>query len=177
MDNDDPLSKFRGVLPSRAELCQLVLFGTSEKIRKAAQALLDTLPPMTAKEKDNWASAVWASAKLPSESDLEKSPIGRATLAMLRANAPVAAQKAEPAGTVAPEPVAAVAEPEIPPLQPPPCVSDDLGERMEQERAAKRERERTAKPWKWDMLKPSAPDKSLRPLAPSDDFDNNRPLY
>jgi hypothetical protein len=50
-NEDDPLSKFRGVMPSRAELCQLVLFGTSEKIRAAAQSVLDLLPPMTTKER------------------------------------------------------------------------------------------------------------------------------
>ena len=179
MDNDDPLAKFRGILPTRAELCQLVLFGVSEKIRKAAQALLDTLPPMTTKEKENWASDVWAAAKLPSEADLEKSPIGRQTLAMFRANPPMTvAKKAEPANVTPVAPVAAP-EPTIPKLEPPPGPSDDLGERMAQERAAKVERERNAKPWKWTELKPSKPDKSLKPLAPSDwnSDSNNSPIY
>jgi hypothetical protein len=143
------------------------------------------LPPMNERERRDYSDETWLMAG-PSEAELELSPIGKITLEMLKNSKPVGDGVQRMDGVSSPELVpydtnaAVPAEQPIPPIPPPPGPSDDLFERMEQERAAKLEREQTNPPWKWDMLKPSAPDKSLRPLAPSDwdnDLDNNRPIY
>jgi hypothetical protein len=180
MDNDDPLAKFRGVLPSRAELCQLVLFGTSEKIRAAAQSVLDLLPPMTAKEKENWSTAVWQSAKLPSESDLEKSPIGRQTLAMLRANQPVGVEKKVESGVnVSPvdsEPITPVEAISATPEQPPDDgVNDYLKKLSWPPKSTPTKPVDDGAKHMWVAGTPSKPDKSLRQLPP--DLGENEPIY
>jgi hypothetical protein len=172
-DNNGPLAKFRGVLPSRAKLAQLSLFGTTEEARSSAQALLDTLPPMTAKEKDNWSTAIWQAAKLPCEADMEKSPIGRQTLAMLRANAPDAPVKPGPSAVdpEAPaEPAVEVVNPIFSKLNWPP-----QGSLMNQK--PKTEEEPRNSPWpKYTAGTPSKPDTSQRPIS-DEDFSSNAPVY
>jgi hypothetical protein len=182
-DNDDPLAKFRGVMPSRAELCQLVLFGTTDKIRAAAQTVLDLLPPMTTKEKENWSSAVWAAAKLPSEADLAKSPIGRQTLAMLRANAPMSAQKSEAVVPVEAEgPESKPPEPAIPPESAIEPVNPYLqkiswppkGTITPQPKPDEQPRDNL-----WPRFvagRPSEPDKSQRPISDWES-DDRQPIY
>lgn len=41
------------------------------------------------KEKENWSTAVWQAAKLPSAEDMAKSPVGAATLEMFRGDPPI----------------------------------------------------------------------------------------
>jgi hypothetical protein len=177
MDNHDPLAKFRGVLPSRAELCQLALLGTSEKIRAAAQSVLDLLSPMTTKEKENRATSVWQAARLPSEADLAKSPIGKATLELLRGNPPMTVEK-KLEGNVTPEP--APAQPSAPLAIP---TDDGVNDYLKNLAWPPKsslppkalEDDDTVK-HKWVAGRPSEPSKDLRPIADSD-FSNNSPLY
>jgi hypothetical protein len=182
MEPDD-LREFKEFLPSRAKLGRLSLWAPTEEERLAASRMLDVMRKagITDKEPISWADSSWNPVNMPTLEEIKLSPTGRATLELLRANAPMSAQQPEPAATVAqaePQP-APPAEPEAPPkLEPPPGPSDDLGVRLEQERAAKRESEQLAGPvHKWVAAKPSAPDKSLRPLPPDESFSNNDPIY
>jgi hypothetical protein len=174
------LEKYQAAIPNRAKLSYETMFAATEAERAAAQVLLDLLPkePRTADERVQWATDLWLNA--PTTEALALSPAGRQILEMVGDSKPLPKYdvvKTDAMAVVGPEP--APTEQPIPALQPPQGPSDDLGERMEQERAAKRERERNAPPWKWTELKPSAPDKSLRPLAPSDwnSDSNNDPIY
>jgi len=183
MDNQD-LGKYQGMMPSRAVLARLSIFGVDEATRQSANAILKALPAMNEKERREYLDETWRLADLPSEEDLLKSPVGLATLEMFKNSKPMGGEiqaKAESEGDAPYPDPAAPAEPEAPPkLEPPPGPSDDLGVRMEQERAAKRESEQLAGPvHKWVAAKPSTPDKTLRPLAPSDcNADaNNQPIY
>jgi hypothetical protein len=182
MDREKKIKKsLEKFIPSRAKLSMEALFGTSEAERNAAQALLDALPKevRTRDEEVAWTTECWLTTRLPCDEDLAKSPIGRATLAMLQANQPMSVEKkTEPEVIVAPVmPEPKPADLAIPPLQPPPGPSDDLGVRMEQERVEKREREKTNPPWKWTELKPSTPDKSLKPVSDWNSDANNDPIY
>lgn len=175
-NNDDPLAKFKGILPSRAELSMLALFGTTESARAAANTLLKLLPPMQSKERAAWATEIWTSAKLPCEADLAKSPIGRQTLAMLRANAPMTAQKPEAVTPVEPQP-APPAEP-APPQEPPDDGVNDYLKKLDwpPKPAPPKPVEDDGAVHRWVAGKPSAPDTSLKPLA-ADDYTSNQPIY
>jgi hypothetical protein len=179
------LKDYKDFLPSRAKLGRLSLWAATEAEREAASRMLDVMRKagIVDKEPVPWEDSSWNPANMPTLAEMALSPAGRRTLELLGPTPKDSKTKsAEPEVTVAPvvpEPTAPSAEPAIPPLEPPPGPSDDLGVRLEQERAEKREREKTNPPWKWDMLKPSAPDKSLRPLAPSDwnSDASNAPIY
>jgi len=153
------------------------MFAATEQERAAAQVLLDLLPNelRTTDEQIQWQTDIWLNA--PSVAQLALSPAGRQILEMVGNSKPLAKDDIVNRDAIlAPEP-AAPAEPAIPPLQPPPGPSDDLAVRLQQDHDAKVERERNAPPRKWDMLKPSAPDKSLKPLPPDESFDDNSPIY
>jgi hypothetical protein len=179
-NNDDPLAKFKGILPSRAELSMLALYGPSEAARQAADALLKILPPMQSKERAAWATEMWTAAKLPSESHMEKSPIGRQTLVMLRANQPVAAEK--PDATVAPVDPEPATPAESIPAKPEQLPDDGVNEYLKKldwppkPSPPPKPLEDDGIPHKWQAARPSPPDTSLKPLA-SDDFANNQPIY
>src|ERR1700736_4870042 len=83
-DKDASLAKFRGVMPSRAALAQLSLFGTTEETRQSAQAILELLPEMTEKERGEYMTETWMLANTLTEEDMGKSPAGRATLELIR---------------------------------------------------------------------------------------------
>ena len=176
-NEEDPLAKFRGVLPSRGELSQLALFGTSEAARAAANALLKMLPPVSENKRADWMTDVWNVAKLPSEEDLAKSPIGLATLGLLRGNPPPTVEK-KPEGNLTPDP--APAQPSAPLAIP---TDDGVNDYLKNLAWPPKsslppkalEDDNTVK-HKWVAGRPSEPSKDLRPIADSD-FSNNSPLY
>jgi hypothetical protein len=180
-DNDD-LGKYQNMLPSRAVLARLSLFGTDEETRKSANAILKALPPMNEKERREYLDETWRLASLPSEAEMELSPVGRATLEMLKNSNPMSGEiQAKPEGAatpVVPGPAAPPVEPAIPPREPPPGPSDDLGVRIEQERAAKRESEQLAGPvHKWVKAEPTKGTGDRMPVSDWNSDASNQPLY
>jgi hypothetical protein len=171
------LAKFKEAIPSRAKLSMEALFGVTPEIRSAAQHLLDILPreERSQDEQIQWMTDVWQAAKLPCDEDLAKSPIGKATLEMLKNSKPMGGEiQATPEGTVAPEPVPAIpAEPEV----------DDTNDYLKKlnwpPKPTTKPDPIDDTPHKWQAAKPSPPDKSLRPLAPSDwnSDSSNNPIY
>jgi hypothetical protein len=123
MDNQD-LGRYQGMMPSRAVLARLSIFGLDEATRASANAILKALPPMNERERREYYDETWKLAGLPSEEDLLKSPIGKATLEMLKnSSLPKEVQtKAEGNAPVAPDPAAggseSPAEPEVDPVNP-----------------------------------------------------------
>jgi hypothetical protein len=179
MESDD-LKSVRGSIPSLVELGWTEMFGATEEERLAAGRLRKQL--RAAGVTDNpeaYNSAVWK-FELPSEADLQKSECGRATLELFRSNPPLPREiQAKPEGNVTPvEPVAAAAELAIPPREPPPGPSDDLGVRLEQERAAKAESERLAGPvHKWVKAEPTKGTGDRMPVSDWNSDASNQPLY
>src|ERR1700732_5108583 len=66
MDNQD-LGRYQDMMPSRAVLARLSIFGTSEETRASANAILKALPPMNEKERREYLDETWRLADLPSE--------------------------------------------------------------------------------------------------------------
>jgi hypothetical protein len=182
MDNGD-LGKYHGMLPSRAVLARLSIFGTSEETRASANAILKALPPMNEKERRAYLDETWILASLPSEEDLLKSPIGKATLELLKNSQPLpgAPQVSDKPVEATDAPVTNASSPAIEPddgvnphlrqlhwppkptAQPPKPVND------EPPRDNLRPR--------YVAGRPSTPDTSQRPLPPDESFSNNDPLY
>jgi hypothetical protein len=175
MDNED-LGRYQNMLPSRAVLARLSLFGTDEETRASANAILKALPPMNEKERREYYDETWRLAGLPSEEDMLKSPVGLATLEMLKnSSLPKEIQKAEPEGNVAPEPAAGAEQtsPAVEPVNPhlaalnwppkaspPPKAPEDDGQRH-----------------LWQAAQPSKPDTSQRPISDWDSPDSRETLY
>jgi hypothetical protein len=183
MDNQD-LGKFQNMLPSRAVLARLALFGTSEETRASANAILKALPPMNERERREYYDETWKLAAMPSDEDLLQSPIGRETLAMLRANAPMSAQQPEPAATVAqvdPEPAAS--EPEAPAAPATEPVNEHLAALAwppKSQHTPQPKPEESPRDSIWPRFvagRPSTPDKSLRPISDWNADSNNDPIY
>jgi hypothetical protein len=80
-------------IPSRAQLGMESMFAPTQEQRDAAQHLLNLLPK---KERSRDEEVQWMTEILtmpvPSESDMAKSPVGRATLAMLKNSKPMSGE-------------------------------------------------------------------------------------
>ena len=168
------------MLPSRAVLARLSLFGTDEETRASANAILKALPPMNEKERREYLDETWRLADLPSEEDMLQSPIGRQTLAMLRANQPVGVEKKVESGVnVSPvdsEPITPVEAISATPEQPPDDgVNDYLKKLSWPPKATPTKPVDDGAKRMWVAGTPSKPDKSLRPLPP--DLGENEPIY
>lgn len=123
MDNED-LGRYQNMLPSRAVLARLALFGTDAETRDSANAILRALPPMSADERRRYYDEMWLWS-LPS--DLEKSPAGLATLELLKNSKPVPREIQKPAGNVAQVEPGPPAEPEASPQEP---LDDGVNEHL-----------------------------------------------
>jgi hypothetical protein len=175
------LEKYQAAIPSRAKLSMEVLFGTSQEQRDAAQALLDALPKevRTRDEEVAWTTECWLTTRLPCDSDLEKSPIGRQTLSMLRANAPMTLEKKPDPEVNAPYPEpAAAAEPEAPPAIPDDGINPHLKQLNWPPKGTPQPKapEDDGVPHKWQAARPSTPSRDQTPMVDTD-FDSNKPLY
>jgi hypothetical protein len=179
MDND--LGKYQNMLPSRAVLARLSLFGVDEETRASANAILRALPAMNEKERREYLDETWKLASLPSEQDLL--PIGRETLAMLRANQPVTVEKkaesvivGNPTHSSQAEGTESVGNPTVS-AEPVNEYMSKLDWPPKSQQPSPKAPEDDDTPHKWQAAKPSAADKGLRPLPPDETFDNNSPIY
>jgi hypothetical protein len=177
-DNDGPLAKFRGVLPSRAKLAQLSLFGTTEEARSSAQALLDILPEMTVNERAEYMNETWRLANTLSGADMEKSPAGRATLELIKNSKPMGEEvQAKAEGTIAPEPEPPAGEQPAPPEPAVESTNEYMAKLNWPPRPTPKAKDPIDDtPHKWQAGIPSKPDTSQKPIS-DDDFANNAPLY
>jgi hypothetical protein len=135
------LKDYKDFLPSRAKLGRLSLWAASEEERLAASRMLDVMRKagIVDKEPVPWEDSSWNPVNMPTLAEMALSPAGRRTLELLgptpKDSKTKSAESEVTVASVDPEPVPT--EPAIPPLQPPPGVSDDLGERLQRERDAK----------------------------------------
>jgi hypothetical protein len=176
MESDD-LKSVKHSLPSLVELGWKEMFGATEAERLAAGRLRRSLRAAGATDDpEAYKSAVWK-FELPCEADLEKSECGRATLELFTSNPPMAAEVvAKPAGTVTrvePVPAAQVAIPQQEPTQPAPEATNEYLAKLNwpplaSQPPAKDPVDDKTVSHKWTKAEISKPDKSLRPLAPSD---------
>jgi len=170
-DDIDLLGKFRGVLPSRAALARLSIFGTSEETRSSAQAILDALPPMNEKERQEYLDETWRLANTTSLEDMKLSPTGLATLELFAACKPVGD---EVTSQMSPNSPATDAEVQAESAPPEPVV-EPVNEHLARLNWPPRSTQSPAKPveddgveHKWQAARPSAPDTTLKPLAAED---------
>jgi hypothetical protein len=181
------LSKHKELLPNRTKLSMEAMFGVTPELRSAAQSLLNALPKenRTREEEIAWTTEAWLTGRLPSEPDMEKSPIGRATLEMLKNSKPMGGEI--PAEAMAAleslrsklEPTVAAPIPLAPgePAETPNEFASQLAN-WPPKGSQPKAMEQDEQPRKWVAGTPSTPDKSMRPLAPSDwDSDSNSPIY
>jgi hypothetical protein len=178
-DKDASLEKFRGVMPSRAKLAQLSLFGTTEEARLSAQALLDVLPEMTVNERGEYMTETWRLANTLTEEDMEKSPAGRATLELIRNSKSMSGEIKERMKDAAPESPATDAQATQEPT--PETSAETPNEYMSRlawpPRSTKIDTPPEDEvPRKWQAAQPSKPDTSQRPISDWDS-DAREPLY
>jgi hypothetical protein len=159
------------------------LFGTSEAERKAAQALLDALPKevRTRDEEVAWTTECWLATRLPCDEDLAKSPIGKATLELLKANAPgakkpdatVAPVASGPAAAEQPAPASPAVEPVNERLQK--LAWPPAGKLLNTPPKDPADEQRNSIWPRYTAGRPTPPDTSLKPLA-GEDFAANAPI-
>lgn len=182
MDNQD-LGRYQDMMPSRAVLARLSIFGTSEETRASANAILKALPPMNEKERREYLDETWRLADLPSEEDLLQSPIGRMTLQILDNSKPMSGEI--PAEAMAalerlrskPGP-AAPAEPEAPLSIPDDGVNDYMKKLDWPPKSTPTPKlEPDEEPHKWVAGTPSTPSKDQTPVSDWNSDASNNPIY
>jgi len=177
------LSKFAEAIPNRAKLAYESLFAPSEAERRAANELLKLLPKetRTVDAQIQWQTDIWL--KAPSAEELALSPAGRKILEMVADSKPVGD------GVTLTDSISAPASPatesQVVANAAMPAIEDDgVNDYLRkldwppqpQKPTPKVEEDET--PHKWQAAHPSKPDKSLKPLAPSDwDSDSRETLY
>jgi hypothetical protein len=178
MDNEKQrkkrLEKYKGQIPSRAQLGLESMFGVTQAERDAATALLKLLPPEDPQE---WATSAWK-VGFPPEEIMKLSEAGRLTLEMFK-NQPLSG-----APHKAGEPVEGPADAQVVTNAAMPAIEDDgINEHLKQLNWPPKPTPQPPQPkpeepprdnlWpRFVAGRPSEPDKSLRPIS-DEAFSNN----
>jgi hypothetical protein len=187
MDPNDLFKEFKDLLPSKAKLRKLSLWGATEEERQAASRMLEVMRKagIVDKEPVPWEDSSWNPANQPTAEEMTNSLIGQQTLAMFRANPPMTAEKDE-AAVNAPEPpvteAQVVANAAMPTLEPDGvnCYMQKLNWPPQPTVTPKpkpEEEPRDSIRPKWVAGTPSPPSRDQTPVSDWNSDANNSPIY